>query len=274
MAVITISRQFASHGDQIADAVSARLGHRLVDKHTIEARLHRYGVKDDDLVRYDERRPGIWAGLTVDRDRYAQYLRLGILDEAREGSCVILGRGGHSILGGIPGIVTVRVVAPQEVRHARAVEHFGASDDQADRMVHHNDREREGFHRSFFGCDWTAPEQYTVTINSGVLDTRAATDVICSIHEQMEATADQPRTRQLIEDRWIATRVAADIQFGAQLMVRYLDVQVTAGRVALYGVVTSTATAQRCAEIAAAVPGVDSVENGLQEMPDYIPPII
>lgn len=274
MAVVTISRQFASNGDQIADAVSARLGYRLVDKHSIEDRLHSHGIQDDDLVRYDERRPGIWAGMTVDRDRYAQFLRLGILEEARDGNCVILGRGAHSILEGIPGITTVRVVAPPEVRHQRVVEHFGASDNHAEQMIHRNDRERDGFHRSFFGCDWSSPDQYAVTVNSATLGTRAAVEVICSVHDALATPEALEESSARIEDRWIETRIAADIHFTANLLVRYLDVRCTDGAVEIYGIVTSTATADRCDEIARSVPGVTAVTCSLQEMPDYVPPII
>lgn len=274
MAVITVSRQFAGNGDEIARAVAARRDHPLIDKHTIEQELHRHGIADSELTRYDEKRPTIWAGLSTDREHYEHHLRLAILDVARTGNAVILGRGAHSILSGIPGIVTVRVVAPYDVRHARVVEHFGAEDNQADRMIHHNDRDREGFHRHFHGIDWSAPEQYMLTINTGFMDIPTAVDTICTVCDHVNAEVDVERSLDMINQRWLATRVATELQFSETLVVRYLDVDVDGSTVTLNGVVPSVPMAERCRDAVAEIPGVEQVICNLQEMPQYSYPLI
>lgn len=274
MAVITVSRQFAGNGDEIARAVAARRDHPLIDKHTIEQELHRHGIADSELTRYDEKRPTIWAGLSTDREHYEHNLRLAILDVARTGNAVILGRGAHSILSGIPGIVTVRVVAPYDVRHARVVEHFGAEDNQADRMIHRNDRDREGFHRHFHGIDWSAPEQYMLTINTGFMDISTAVDTICTVCDHVNAEVDLERSLDMINQRWLATRVATELQFSETLVVRYLDVEVDGSTVTLNGVVPSVPMAERCRDAVAELPGVEDVICNLQEMPQYSYPLI
>ncbi len=274
MAVITVSRQFAGNGDEIARAVAARRDHPLIDKHTIEQELHRHGIADSELTRYDEKRPTIWAGLSTDREHYEHHLRLAILDVARTGNAVILGRGAHSILSGIPGIVTVRVVAPYDVRHARVVEHFGAEDHQADRMIHHNDRDREGFHRHFHGIDWSSPEQYMLTINTGFMDIPTAVDTICTVCDHVNADVDVERSLDMINQRWLATRVATELQFSETLVVRYLDVDVDGSTVTLNGVVPSVPMAERCRDAVAEIPGVEEVICNLQEMPQYSYPLI
>lgn len=274
MAVITVSRQFGSDGDEIAGATAARLGHPLFDKQTVEEKLHNYGVKESALARYDEKRPGFWAALSADQERYAQYLRLAVLDVALAGNAVILGRGAHSILSEIPGIATVRVVAPREIRHTAIVERYGAADDQAERMIRDSDREREGFHRYFHDVDWNAPEQYALTINTGFMDVDTAVDLVCTIHDHLEAEIDATRTRELINDRWVATRITADIRFAADLPVRYLNVQVSGSEVTLYGAVSSAAITGKCEEIARNVPGVETVNCEIQEIPDYAPTLL
>ncbi|HKK49175.1 MAG TPA: cytidylate kinase family protein [Alkalispirochaeta sp.] len=274
MAVITVSRQFGGNGDEIARAVAARREHHLIDKHTIEQELHRHGINDSELVRYDEKRPTIWAGLSVDREHYEHFLRLAILDVARTGNAVILGRGAHSILSGIPGIVTVRVIAPYELRHNRVVAHFGADDSQADRMIHHNDRDREGFHRHFHGIDWNSPEQYMLTINTGFMDIPTAADTICTVCDHIEAEIDVEQSLVLISQRWLATKVATELQFSEKLVVRYLDVEVEGSTVTLNGVVPSAPMADRCREAVEQIPGVEEVVCNLQEMPQYSYPLI
>ncbi|MEX2443225.1 MAG: cytidylate kinase family protein [Alkalispirochaeta sp.] len=274
MAVITISRQFAGNGDEIARALAARRDYPLTDKHTIEQELHRHGIDDSELTRYDEKRPTIWAGLSIEREHYEHFLRLAILDVARTGKAVILGRGAHSILSGIPGIVTVRVIAPDDVRHKRVVEHFGADDAQADRMIHRNDRDREGFHRHFHGVDWNSPDQYMLTINTGYMDIPTAVDTICTACDHMDAEVDTDASRDLINQRWLASRVATELQFSQKLVVRYLDVEVDGSTVTLNGVVPSAPMADRCREAVEQIPGVGEVVCNLQEMPQYSYPLI
>jgi len=247
---------------------------RSIDKHSIEQELHRHGINDSELVRYDEKRPTIWAGLSVDREHYEHFLRLAILDVARTGNAVILGRGAHSILSGVPGIVTVRVIAPHGIRHKRVVEHFGADDSQADRMIHHNDRDREGFHRHFHGIDWNDPEQYMLTINTGFMDIPTAADTICTACDHIEAATDVEQSLALISQRWLATKVATELQFTEKLVVRYLDVEVNGSTVTLNGVVPSVPMADRCREAVERIPGVEEVVCNLQEMPQYSYPLI
>lgn len=269
MAVITISRQFASNGDEIARELAAQRRCTLVDKHSLDEELHRYGVETGELVRYDEKRPGIWSGLSVDRDHYAHFLRLAILDVARSGNAVILGRGAHAILAGIPDIVAVRIVASDTVRHARVVEHFGASDAQAERMIHHNDRDRSGFHRFFYGVAWDEPTQYAATINTDTVSTATAVAMIGALAERMDTNAVQHHTRDLIGDHWLATRVAGEIRFTHSMPVRFLDVHATAGIVTLSGAVTAGSIAERCAEIARETPGVREVVQEIQVVPTF-----
>ena len=54
MTVITISREFGSGGDVLAEKVAHSLGYHLVDKAFVSAVLRQYGVAEFD-VEYENR---------------------------------------------------------------------------------------------------------------------------------------------------------------------------------------------------------------------------
>ena len=105
MAIITISRQLASLGDETAAELAKLLNYRLVDKHILEERIKSYGVTEHKLEKYDERKPSFWASLSQDKDDYLHYLKTAILIEAGQGSAVIIGRGANVIFKNVPRIV-------------------------------------------------------------------------------------------------------------------------------------------------------------------------
>ena len=80
MAVITISRQVASLGDEIAGAAAKTLGYTFIDRRQIESRIVELGFPRSKLSKYDERKPGFFASLNKDRDEYLNYLQYLFFD--------------------------------------------------------------------------------------------------------------------------------------------------------------------------------------------------
>jgi cytidylate kinase len=269
MAVITISREFGSNGDEIAHAIASKLKLELVDRHSVEQFLARYGVDESQIQRYDEKKPGVWDLFSTGKERYAHYVRLAVFDVARSGRAVVLGRGAQMILGDVPGVLHVRVVAPLEVRVERIVEHFSASETQARRMIHHNDHDRAGFHRAFHDCNWDDVRLYDMIINTGRLTPGLGVDLIAAAYSQLEKSVQVQDTHAVLEDLFLAQEVIGRIRFSEGILVRFLDVRALRGVVTVTGVVSSEALIQRCTDVASSVQGVTKVVTDLQLVPEY-----
>ena len=56
MAIITISRQIASFGDEIAEAIAEQLGYTFVTRKKLEADLLKHGLSEEKLSKYDEKK--------------------------------------------------------------------------------------------------------------------------------------------------------------------------------------------------------------------------
>ncbi|MBR4011919.1 MAG: cytidylate kinase family protein, partial [Spirochaetaceae bacterium] len=57
MAIITISRQVAALGDEVAQALADKIGYRFIDRKYIENRIVELGFPEEKMKKYDERKP-------------------------------------------------------------------------------------------------------------------------------------------------------------------------------------------------------------------------
>ena len=67
MAIITISRQVAALGDEIAAAAAQMLGYKFFDRQSIEKKIVQLGFSPEKLKKYDEKKPGFFASLEIGR---------------------------------------------------------------------------------------------------------------------------------------------------------------------------------------------------------------
>ena len=82
------------------------------------------------------------------------------------GQVVLVGRGTRQLLGDMPGVFHLRLVAPLDWRMQRMALREGWSMEQAQARCLEVDRGRDRFTRYFFGPDAEQPEQYDVVANS------------------------------------------------------------------------------------------------------------
>jgi cytidylate kinase len=274
MAIVTFSRQSGSLGTQTARALAEALGLPFLDKDSLERRLAEHGVSSASLEKYDEKRPGFWEIFSSDKNRYLHFLKSVIYDFVREGKGVLLGRGGQVLLAGIPGVLHVRIVAPAEVRRRRLQEALGCDERQAEQIQRHNDTDRAGFHRFFFNVNWDDLELYDLVLNTSSLATEAAVAVLRTAVKQAGVEQDKGRFHQVMTDRCLQQEVETRILYRERVPVKFLEATALDGVVTLTGTVNTRTAVERCARIAASVPGVRKVENQLYYSTDlygYMP---
>ena len=116
MAIVTLTRQSGSYGDEIGMLIARRLGYTFYDKHEIERRIIAKGLPKEEFLKYDERKPRFLDRFAKSRDKYLNYLSAVVLDMAKEGNSVIIGRGAFLFLHDVPNHIALRLVSPLEAR--------------------------------------------------------------------------------------------------------------------------------------------------------------
>jgi cytidylate kinase len=201
IAVITISAQYGSYGDAVAESLCDRLGCRLLDRNllrrfAVEAALEPKKVIDLSEDRYRPRTPleRLWANSappTRNPVLWAEYGSAGARNHAAaerlaqlmqaaygRGNVVIVGRGGQVVLRDRPDVLHARLTAPLAVRVRRHQVRAGLTVEAAQAAVLERDAASAEFMKRYFDVNIDDPALYDLILNTGKLSWEAAADLI------------------------------------------------------------------------------------------------
>jgi len=168
MSVITISRDFGSEGDYVAEKVAQILGYHFVDKEFFSKVLSEYGLIEFD-AEYDVL-PGFWEKLGSQRferrDEAVHMLNRAIRAVAQHGNVVILGRSGFEVLAPFADILHVRLQAPIPVRVERVMKELKIPQEEAQDFVKENDKVHVAFTHEYYRMPWDAIHAFDLVINT------------------------------------------------------------------------------------------------------------
>jgi len=261
MAVVTVSRQIGSLGTEIAQILAERLQYEYVDKNKIGKVLATYGLPELELEKFDEKKPPFWDSWQIQRKKFLHFLKAVIFDFARKGNVVIVGRGGQVLLKDLPGVLHLRVMAPFEVRLKRLLSLKGGDEKQAARLLRRNDRDSEGFIRSFFDMDWDDANLYDLVINTQKISAASAAEMILRAAQSREIQEGEKRAEEKLTEMALIQKVEATVLGLMGVEGRHINAQVEKGVVTLRGSVPSAKDRENCEKAIAALEGVKKVDN-------------
>ena len=185
ISVVTISREPGSGGNIVAKSLSEKLGFDLFYQEVIHEMAESARVSIRLLETLDEKGVSVledWISSLVDKrhlwpDRYLQHLMKVIGTIGKHGRAVIVGRGANFVLPPDKRL-SVRIVAPLEIRIKNVARDFGIDTQESRRRVIRTDSDRRAFVRKYFNADIGAPLNYDLVINIGILSINGAVDAI------------------------------------------------------------------------------------------------
>ena len=193
MPVITISRHYGSGGIEVARRLCDILGYRYFDKTLMVRVAAEVGISEKEVVDlsvdtykmrgfldrlFGRRRSSSWAPTGTPR---SDRLRVEALDEGasvnlvkdtivaayERDNVVIVGRGGQAVLRDKPGVLHVRITAPQGARALRVKERDNIPLSKATELVRSKDQGATDYLKRFLDINWENPLLYHLIINTG-----------------------------------------------------------------------------------------------------------
>ena len=276
MAIVTISQQLGSGGTEIGMAVADRLGYSFVEHKRFEEGAHQYGLETDRLWHLEEERPSLFERFDTETRRYLAVIKSVLYEIAADDRAVVIGRGGQWLLRDVPHVFRARVVAPTRARVAELLkvlsEHGGdrIGAHAAGRMVDHDDAQKAKRMRYLFDVDLNDPTLYHLVINTGLLDRRAAVELIAALVERQPQFALTEAGKRVVLDRSLVARV--EVALAGHPLTRKYQVEVDArgGTVTLEGPPIALEHAEA---VARDLPGVQEVRLRAVEIPP-LPPFV
>jgi hypothetical protein len=183
--VITVEREYGSHGAEFAHDLAARLGWRLLDSELVTGAAHMAGVDPKAAAKFDERldpwyyrygkifwHDSLYGTATggeekiFDSERMLELIRKEILDAAQEGNCVLVGRGSACALAGRPGCFHIFVYATASAKKEWFARAFPEQAQHAEQHLTALDRRRAAVIRKFYQQEWCSRGLYHMLLNS------------------------------------------------------------------------------------------------------------
>jgi cytidylate kinase len=199
MPVITVSREYASGGSEIARRLAQRLGWELVDNEFIERVARLAGLPREEVAQHEERvttfmerlagtlsgtAPELFMAAPTDvaappsEDEIVKQCERVIAEAVRHDHVILVGRGAPACLGQREGTLHIFVVAPLAVRIARAAERLQVDPKDAERTIRELDEGRRRYVKTYYGRRWEDPTNYHLVLNSGALSFEECAEII------------------------------------------------------------------------------------------------
>lgn len=197
--VVTITRQFASGGSEVARLVARELGWNVIDNEFVDEVARRADLPAAEVAQLEERAPGLL-------ERVARALAAGepelavnvatapseggdeaaivkvtervIAEAAAHGRVVIVGRGAQAVLARHPDALHVFVVASKPWRVQLAVERLGVDPDHAAKVLDDTDHRRDQYVKTHYGRSRADLSTYDLVVNTERLGMKGAAGAI------------------------------------------------------------------------------------------------
>lgn len=185
--VITVEREYGSRGGEFAHDLAARLGWRLLDSELVKGAARLAGVPEDMAAKYDDQvdpwyyrygkafwqdtlysTPGPCEEKIFDCERLYTLIRQEIVDAAKLGNCVIVGRGAACALAGQPGCFHIFVYATAAAKREWFAKSFPDQADRAEQELAAADKRRAAVIKRFYNQEWCARGMYHMLLNSAI----------------------------------------------------------------------------------------------------------
>ncbi len=269
MAIITISRELAALGDETANELARSLKYRLIDKQTLENRIKSYGLGSHKFEKYDERKPSFLASLSQDRDEYLHYLKTAVFAEAEAGNCIFVGRGTSIILSGVPGVITVFLVAAMDIRVERVKSYFHCDEKRARQIITRSDQNRAGFHRYFFDTEWKDPGNYNLSLNTGIFHPAICAETIASMNARVITPEIEAQHTKRLKELILGQTIKHHLIYDKEIPIHFLDIMVSSDLITLYGVANSQALVEAALNAARSLADSVPVQSEIQIVQEY-----
>lgn len=190
--IITISREFGSGGRTIGRKTAAQLRLPCYDAELIGKLEEATGLSKEYIAERGEYAAhGSWlASAFSDRDHNGHSVqddlwcvqRQVILELAKNGPCVIVGRCADYILREAADCLNIFIYSDMEQRAKRIVEQYGVRDESPEKRLRDKDKRRAAYYQFYTGMKWGFVQNYHTALNSGALGIGTCVEMIALLY--------------------------------------------------------------------------------------------
>jgi cytidylate kinase len=261
-----MSQEMATLGKDVALGLCEALGLQQVRHEVGDVVAGRMHVKKSLIRRIREGKASRIEKWAADEKTISIFTAEEVYELAVKGGMLIRGWGATELLRPVPHIPCIRVCAPMEVRVKRLMERLETDDEAlARREIEVDDGARAARMAEHFNVKWGDPLLYDLTINTGRVPVAACVDQVVAL-ARSPAFQETPESRRLLADLALQARARAALRADPRTSEIEVSIEVSAGNMALRGIVVDEREKALVLEVLRALPNVASIDDGLRTM--------
>jgi len=186
MQIITISRQTASGGEEVAQELANRLGLQLIDrKYVLKEWLPE--VADEHQLHMLEQSSKFYTKILNPNDKqdkqisFAGYIAQKLKKQSKTTNLIVLGLGSQIIFKNNPYALHFKIVASEEYRCKQLKKNYGLHHNEAIRELELADRKHRRYVWRIHNKDWEQTTLYHLTLNMDGLSLEESLSIIMNI---------------------------------------------------------------------------------------------
>ena len=189
MAILTVSRQFGSRGDDIARELARRIGFRLLTREVVEQQMRELCGMEPPALSTENDSSGangpdvsrsLNGRLAAELNLYADLVTTAVADLATAEDFVLVELGGPCLFHEASCAAHLRVVAPSSWRAATVAAELGLAPPAAAQLVVRQDAAQACYLRMVFGRRAQGLDLYHLVLNTAALDQDHAMELAMS----------------------------------------------------------------------------------------------
>jgi cytidylate kinase len=228
LAIVTISRQQCSFGNEIAETLSRKLGWEVLTRDRILSDILSKVATPSELYMLSES-PAFYHTTTREGIRFIDHLRNELTRMTATRSAILVGFGSQFLFCGQENVTRIRVQAPMDVRIERLTKQYHVTESEAATILRTSDRKQHRFLSAVYDIRNLAdPTHYDLVLNtarSTVDEAAAAALAMITAREANRTLLEQAGSQQARNNHTslIAFKNPEEIEFAQILDTYHID---------------------------------------------------
>ena len=268
MPVIALTQGMGSLAQDVAEKLAHDLNLRTLQHEVAQHVAEKMHVSKSLINRLRAGKAGRIESLRADKHAMAVYTAEDVLEAAAQGNVVIRGWGATQLLRPVPHVPCIRIMRPLESRIQWLMKQLDTDDRElAESEIRRSDHSNATRMHDQFGVTWNEPVLFDMVLNTDRLSVDTCAEQIKNLLTRPEF-AETDASRALLKGMALSAHVRAALSSNAETHAIDISIDSLDGRVTLTGIVADAHEKASAQSVAAAVPGVTSVDNQLHAMSD------
>lgn len=267
MPVIAMTQEMGSLGKDVAMHLAKTMNLEVMRHEVVDHIAEQMDVPKSAIRRVRQGKASILERFTIDQRDLAIYTAEEVCELAERGNTILRGWGATCILRPVSHVACIRITRSFNKRVEWLMANLEIDDAEfAEAEIRRSDNAHSYRIQQLYGVKWGDPLLYDLVLNMDRLSVEVAAEQIRHLVSRPEFQ-ETPESREKLKNLTLEAEIRAALRHHPATHNTSVTIEVAGGgEVVLCGIVVNPKERKEVEKLAAAVPGVQRIDNRLRPM--------